>query len=498
MAAETEALLNSARDHRTVASDRATLDRKFSRSVRDNVVAECLIQVVRVVAMVLLARALGAAEFGLFRVLMVVAAFSIAGLEAGLAESLVQRKDLNAVHESTIWFISVIIGLSGAAILYAGAWVIAGLMAMPRLVGGIHLICLAIFLDCLAVTSNAHLQRELRFGTLASAEVTAEFAFLITALGLVWTTMSAWSLMAGLTARLATRALFLLIAAPRPPKTWPSLAAARELRSFAAGVWGGSVLSTISANADYLLVGRLLGVSALGFYTLAWDLLRFVPDRLHKVAGRVAFPAFSQIQENDRELARSYRNFIEYIGKVALPAAACAAVAAPELIGTVYGGQWLPAAQPMRALSLGLALSGLGTGIGSVCYAKGRPSVDIYLHSARLLLIIALVSTLASTGLVGISAAMSGVESLINIAGLLVAVALVKLSPWDLISASVPGLQLALTCAFAVLVGKALVFLCGISGPLVLLFIAIPPGAVFVGLERRTLASILAGAVSTG
>src|SRR5579885_865578 len=101
MAANTEALPSSL-DNRAVASDRATLDRKFSRSVRDNVVAECLIQVVRVVAMVLLARALGAAEFGLFRVLMVVAAFSIAGLEAGLAESLVQRKDLNAVHESTI------------------------------------------------------------------------------------------------------------------------------------------------------------------------------------------------------------------------------------------------------------------------------------------------------------------------------------------------------------------------------------------------------------
>ena len=75
----------------------AALDRKFSRSVRDNVVAECLVQGVRVCAMVVLARALGAAEFGVFRVLLVAAVFAITGLQPGLIEALVQRKNLNAL-----------------------------------------------------------------------------------------------------------------------------------------------------------------------------------------------------------------------------------------------------------------------------------------------------------------------------------------------------------------------------------------------------------------
>ena len=61
---------------------------------------------------------------------------------------------------------------------------------------------------------------------------------------------------------------------------------------------------------------------------LAWDLLRFVPDRLYKVAGRVTFPAFC-LQDDQQELARAYRDFFVYIAKVALWSGR-AAVAAPD------------------------------------------------------------------------------------------------------------------------------------------------------------------------
>jgi len=472
----------------------AALGRKFTRSVRDNVMAECLVQGVRLCAMVVLARALGAAEFGLFRVVMIVAMLSCVLFQPGLLEALVQRKDVDAGHESTSWWISVGLGIGGVSVLYAAAPAIAWLMAMPRLTEGVRLICLPVLLDCLSVTSNAHLQRELCFGTLAAAEVSAEIAFVVTALGLLWTALASWSLMGGLAARLATRALILLIAAPRAPRQRPSRAAARDLRRFAATVWSGNLVSLLSANADFLLVGRLLGASALGFYMLAWDLLRFVPDRLYKVAGRVTFPAFCQLQDNNRELARAYLNFFEYIARVVLPVAACAAVAAPELIGTIYGARWLPAAQPLRLLSVGLALLGLRTAIGSVYFAKGRPAIDIYLHGARLVLIAAAVYGFSRLGLAAISAAMSGVEGLISVVGLMIASALVGLRPRDLTAAALPGFKLALGCAMATAAGKMLALLCGAGGPVVIAFIAIPPAAVFLWWEGARVGAMVAGA----
>jgi O-antigen/teichoic acid export membrane protein len=177
-----------------------------------------------------------------------------------------------------------------------------------------------------------------------------------------------------------------------------------------------------------------------------------------------------------------------------LPVVACAAVAAPELIGFVYGSQWLPAAKLLRMLALGLALVGLRNGIGSVYYAKDHPAFDIYLHGVRLILIVAVVGALARSGLVSVSAGMSGVEAVIGVAGTLLACWLIGLKFRHLVAAAVPGLRLAAACAVTTAVGKAFVFFAGIQGPLVLVLVAIPPAVVFYCLEASTLSIMLASA----
>jgi len=172
-------------------------------------------------------------------------------------------------------------------------------MAMPRLIAGLRLISLPLLLEGSAVVGNARLRRELRFRAVALADVIAEAAFLVTALLLLARGMAPWSLPGALAARLTAHAIAIWVADPRVPLGKPTIAAAREMARFALGAFGGRVTTTLSANTDYLLVGGLLGGATLGFYSMAWDLLRFVPDRLHRVAGRVALPAFCRLQDDD-------------------------------------------------------------------------------------------------------------------------------------------------------------------------------------------------------
>ncbi|HTY54081.1 MAG TPA: oligosaccharide flippase family protein [Candidatus Binataceae bacterium] len=470
------------------------LDNKFARSVRDNVMAEVVIQIVRVGGMVVLARALGAAQFGVFRVLTVIGFFACLVTEAGLMEALIQRKDATAEHDSTAWWTSLVLATLSAIALYVCAPAIASFMAMPTLTTGVRLLCLPVFLDCLSTTASAKLQRELEYRLVAAAEVIAEVAFVVVALLLLWTPLAQWSLMVGLAVRFAARAIAILVSKPYLPTTGFKLAALRDLRRFATSVWGGNLVHLLSANADFLLIGRLLGASALGFYSVAWDVLRFIPDRLYKVAGRVTFPAFCLLQDDNERLGRAYRDFFDYVARIVLPVVACAAVAAPELIGVVYGPQWMPVAKLLRMLALGLALVGLRNGIGSVYYAKDHPAFDIYLHGFRLLLIVIVVGSLASSGLVIVSAGMSGVETVIGVVGTLLACWLIELDFRRLAAATIPGLRLAVACGFATGAGKALASFAGVHGPLVLAFVVVPPAAIFYCLEASTLTTMLAGA----
>jgi O-antigen/teichoic acid export membrane protein len=466
----------------------------FARSVRNNVIAEFAIQGLRVGGIVILARLLTPKDFGVLKVLIVVSIFGTLVSDVGFPDALVQRKEISREHEFTAWWVSLALAGTSASVLYFGAPAIAAMMAMPELVASIRLICLPVLLEGTAVTSNARLRRRLRFGALAVADVVAEVAFLAAALLLIWAGFPQLSLAGGLAGRISVHALTIWIADPHMPIGFPRVAAARDLGRFSLSVLGASTAICIAANADYLLVGRLLGSAALGFYSISWDLLRFVNGRLHRVAVRVIVPAFSRLQDDDQELSRAYRELVGYLARVVLPIIGCVAVAAPEVLAALYGPRWIRAAMPIRLLAAGLALSGLREGIGSIFYAKDHPSFDIYLNAIRCGLIAIAVTGLAHAGLIGVSAAMSVVEGAIAIAGIYLACQLIGLPLFTLLPAALPGLRLAGWCVLATAAGKLIAMAAGLEGPLALALVAIPPALVFVSREGSEINRMLSEA----
>jgi PST family polysaccharide transporter len=463
----------------------------FARSVRNNIVAEVVVQIVRIGGLIFLARALRPQDFGLLKVLTVVSAFVMLFIEAGIPEALIQRHDLRREHEVTAWWLTIAFSLMFVVTFYLAAPWVAVLMGMKNLTFGIRLLCIPILFEGVAICPNARMRRELRFGALAAADVIAETSFLVAALVVLFKGNPVWSLPAGLAARLAAHGLVIVAADRRLPLGPPRWSAARELCRFAASVMlGGNLLTSAASNADYLLVGRLLGTGALGFYSMAWDLLQFIPARLYRIAGRVALPAFCKLQDNDRELAVAYRNFVGYIGRVVLPMAGCVAIAAPELLESIYGPKWLPAAVPMRMLTAGLALLGLRIGIGTVYYAKNYPSIDIYLNGCRLIGIVIGVVLGATFGLLGVAGAVTIVESIVGIAGQYVVCRLIRMQLRELVIALIPGLRIAAATMLAAAFGKLLGMVLDIPAPLVLAVIAVPPGIVFCWLQSGELAGM--------
>jgi O-antigen/teichoic acid export membrane protein len=298
-----------------------------------------------------------------------------------------------------------------------------------------------------------------------------------------------------LSARLAAHALLLWCAEPYIPRVGPSRKALVELRGFAGGAMGGQILHAISCNADYLLVGRMLGSSALGFYGMAWDLLRFVPDRLYKVAGRVTVPAFCRMQHEPEQLRRAYLSFLGYMSRLIVPPLACIAVAAPELLRQIYGPQWIAAALPLRILSIGIITIGLRAGMGAVYYALARPVFDMYLHGVRLVLIVIAVTVTASSGLLWVCAGVTAVEAVCSVGGQLVACRMLGVGLGKATRVLIPGFTTAVGCAAATVAGKILAANLGVSGLLELLLMIALPGAAFLLIEARTVREMLGGAL---
>ena len=454
-----------------------SLWRAFARSVRHNTVGEITVQVLRTGAMVMLARLLHPSDFGLFRMLLAFVLPLTALCEVGIPDALIQRPHTEAAHETMGWWICLLASATVSGTLYCTSSAIAHLMRMADLGFALRLVCVPIVLEGASIAPNARLRRELRFGALATADVVAEIGFLTAAFALIWCRLDRWSLAGALAARLGVHGLAVCVQSGGVPLGKPSFKAAVDLRQFSLSVLAGRIVTALSDNADYILVGRLLGSGALGIYAMAWDLLRFIPDRLHKVAGRVTLPAFCRLQHDDRELGRAFAQFSGYLARVIFPLLACLAIAAPEFVRTVYGAQWLPAALPLRLLTFGLAFAGLR--LGSVYFAKGHPEFEIYTNTLRLVGIVTVVLLLWHHGLFGVSLGVSAVEASISAIHIGLACQLIGLRWRTYLAAWAPGAWIGLWCALAAAAGKFVAIACGIHGPAALAVLALPPAVTF-------------------
>jgi PST family polysaccharide transporter len=457
-----------------------------ARGARANALGEAGVQVLRLAGLVVLARALAPGDFGLFRVLRAVSAVAMLVTEAGVADALVQRRTLEPEHEAAGWWLTLAAAVAVGLILFAAAPLIATAMGMPFLTQSTRLLCLPIVLEGSAIVGSARLRRRLSFGPLAASEALAEAGFLATALILLHWNLPAWSLPGGLAARWAVHAGAIWIASAYAPHQIVQVSAARDISRFSMSALGAGCLRILSRNADYLLIGRLLGSSALGFYSMAWDLFQFVPDRLYSVIGRIALPAFSRIQDDDAVLSAAYRALIGHLSRLILPIAACLAVAASQLLVGLYGDRWLPAATPVRLLSLGLGTMGLRMAVGSVYFAKDHPSLEIWLQGARLLLIVISIPLLVRWGLFAVCVAMSAIEAAVSFTGQVLVCRLIGLRLSSLLGAILPGLKVAACCAIATAVAGAIVRSAHLAGAPALPVIVTLPALTFCLMEAGT------------
>ncbi|MBD3271182.1 MAG: MOP flippase family protein, partial [Elusimicrobia bacterium] len=182
----------------------------------------------------------------------------------------------------------------------------------------------------------------------------------------------------------------------------------KEIRSYISfGIYqmGERIINFSSSYIDYIIIGRFLGPRALGFYTLAYQIMIFPLTKVNPVITRVAFPAFAIIQDNTMRLRDGYCKGLTYISLLTLPMLIGMFAVAPEFIRLFYGSQWEPSIILLQIFSLiGIFLS-LGNPVGSLLLAKGRADIGFYWNVFKIIVIITALIIGSRWGITGIATA---------------------------------------------------------------------------------------------
>jgi O-antigen/teichoic acid export membrane protein len=111
-------------------------------------------------------------------------------------------------------------------------------------------------------------------------------------------------------------------------------------------------VTDLTKRSSDIVMGRLLGLPALGIYSRASSLNSLLWDKIHIVIGRVLFVDFATLKRSGLSIRDRYLGTVEMITALLWPAFAGLGVLAGPFILAVYGAKWVPAATPLFFLAL--------------------------------------------------------------------------------------------------------------------------------------------------
>lgn len=352
---------------------------------------------------VVLARLLSPSDFGLIGMVLVFTGFASSLTDMGLGASLVQRRAVADRQLNAVFWVNVAAGALLTILFALAAPLVARFYQEPVLRLLTAAVALNLILGSLNVVQNALLVRSLNFqakfwieGVSILISGTAGIAMALSGAGV-------WSLVGqSIIATTVQVAVMWRLSSWRPAISF-DLSAVKELMHFGGNLIGSNTLHYWGRNVDKLLIGRLLGSSALGIYALADKLMRLPVSNVTDITSAVMFPALSAIQDDVESVKRAYLRATRMIALLTFPMMIGLIILAEPTILAVYGQKWQEAIGIVQVLCFsGMAQSIYFTG-GWIFLSQGR--TDIVLRWALYTTVVRVVGFLvgARWGLMGVA-----------------------------------------------------------------------------------------------
>lgn len=357
------------------------------------------------ISTVILARALSPTDFGIYAAALAFITYAEVVNDLGVAQALViLPRDLRRNDAALIVSFGVSSLLVAVAVLTAP--MVARFFDQPEVASILRVLSLSLLLRAFGQVPDAVLMRDLRFRDRFRAN-----AWRAVVQGLVWIVLAiagfgVWALAYGYLAGYAVNSLIMWrFVQYRPSRSFwrVSWTTVQPLLSYAAPLVGSLLLLALINDIDYLIVGRRLGTTALGYYTVAFRVPQMIISNSFLVFSQVLIPVLVRARSDPARLRRGYLRMVRIQAVYGLSTAALLVVIAPMLVPVLFGARWVPAVVAMEALSVYAVARSLAMGATDVYKGMGRPRLAFWSSLVWLVVLVPALLIGTRSGITGVS-----------------------------------------------------------------------------------------------
>lgn len=332
---------------------------------------QLVMRFVDMITLVIMARLLTPADFGIVALAASVMLIVGAATELSVAEVLVQRQTIEPEDVDTAFTLNWLRGVVAMLAIAALSLPMAVLYEDARLTVILCVMSLIPFVNGLTSPALVHYLHQLEYGPNARMQIFGRLGGILVSVSIAFTTGSYWALIASQLAAQAISTLYSYYIAPYRPKF--RLEGARSILHFAGWVTASRIISTLNLQSDRFFVGYLLGKSQLGQYTVGSDISAMTTYALAGPIMQTMFGGFSRLQGDRERIRNAYLKGQQMLVFVVLPFGFGISVTAELIMPLLLGPNWDFAIAAVRWMACVAALQVLYLPLLSLSMAMAQP-----------------------------------------------------------------------------------------------------------------------------
>lgn len=343
-------------------------------------------QTFKICRTIILARLLAPKDFGIFGISMLTISILETFTNMGFERALIQKKQNVGEYLDTAWTIQIFHTVFISLLLFSLAPLSARFFNEPRVILIIRYLALGVLIMGFKNIGIMYFQKEIEFHKYFACELSSSLINLLVTISAAFLLKNIWALVIGIIMGNCAYTIISYVIHPYRPKLEINWLKVNNLFSFGKWILASSIISFLALQGDDIVLGKILGVGALGLYQIAFLFSNFAATEITHVITKVMFPAYSKLQDDTAYLSRAFLGSLEFTVFLCLPASILILLFGSDFTILVLGIKWMPIVPALQILTIsGLFRSITATG-SPLFRAVFMPQLSAYMNSYRVLI----------------------------------------------------------------------------------------------------------------
>lgn len=296
--------------------------------------------IIQFVSTMVLARLLVPEEIGIFSVAVGYIGLAQILREFGVARYVIQEEELTTDRLKAAFTITLLVGWFSALIIFIAAPYLGRFYGNEGIKKILDLLSINFFLVPFGAITFAYLRRSMQFGKLMVIQITSALAHSGVAIYCAYIGLSYMSLGWAAIAGTATSVLLTFVVRPKAIPYLPGIKEIKRVLSYGTYASMSSVIEHVNNVAPDWIMGRTLGMQAVGLYSRAQGTIGIFDKLITSGIRSVVEPYFAQVKRDNQNLKEPYLHMVACVTVISWSFFGYLYIMALPVFRVLYGDNW--------------------------------------------------------------------------------------------------------------------------------------------------------------